>query len=231
MTEKILLKNVSLKYPLINFHEKKLLSENLFTFHNKKKNMIVALENINLQFNIGDKVGICGPNGSGKTTLLKVISKIYDPTNGICEVNGNLSIMLDTNCGMEKDATGYENIYLYSYARGIKKDTIQETVDFVKNFSELGESLNYPIRTYSSGMITRLSTSILLAQKPEIFISDEFFLTGDQKYIEKMSMEMNDILSKTKIFIFASHNMELMKKICNRIITLDKGTIANDYKI
>ena len=231
MKQRLALKNVSLEYPLINFDEKKIVTTNLFSFHKKKKNKIVALKNINLNAFDEERIGICGDNGSGKSTLLKVISKIYDPTIGEIEIDGEISVMLDTNCGMEKDATGFENIYLYSYARGIPKEEIDKTIDFVKEFSELGNSLNFPLRTYSTGMITRLTTSILLAQQPEIFVSDEFFLTGDKKYVDKMYTQMNNILSKTKLFIFASHNIDLIKKICNRIITLKNGEIIEDIKI
>lgn len=225
----IFLENINLNYPLTKINEK-LFSKNSLSFHNIKNNKIVGIKNINLKISEGERVGIQGNNGAGKTTLLKVISKIYEPNSGVRNVNGNISVMLDTNCGMEKDATGYENIFLYLYARGVKKQKAIEISEFVIKFSELGNSLHFPIRTYSSGMITRLVSSILLAQKPEIFISDEFFLTGDNNYVKKMQAAIDGILSSTKVFILASHNHELLKKMCNRIITMEKGEIINDVK-
>lgn len=228
----IKLKNVDLKYPLFNFYElsfrKKILS--LFK-KNETEKTLHALKNINLEINEGDRVALLGPNGSGKTTLLKVLSEIYEPTKGQMEKKGKQLPLLELNMGTDKDATGIENIYLQSYSRGISKIEIEKNMDWIINFSGLKERIHMPVRTYSSGMVVRLASSIVLSQKPDIFLSDEFFGAGDQSFKEKVSNHIKSMIYKSNIFILATHDLETVKLFCNRIINLENGKIISDRRV
>ena len=129
----------------------------------------------------GDKVGLLGPNGSGKTSLLKIISGIYHPNNGKVIVNGSISTLISLTTGLDLEMDGVENIYLTSYLRGYKKE-IDEKIPQIIEFSELGESIYKPTRTYSSGMLTRLAASIIISFHSDILILDEFISTGDKDF-------------------------------------------------
>lgn len=199
-----------------------------------KKNLITekisALKNINLEIFDGERVGLVGSNGAGKSTLLRVISGIYQLTNGIINVTGDMEVLLENEIGLEMDANGLENIYLILLLSGVEKREIDKRIDWIINFSGLGDDIYRPIRTYSSGMITRLTTASKLSSSPDILVLDEFFGTADAEFSEKVNNRFNEVIQKSGVFICASHNVELINKLCTRVINLKKGEIISDKK-
>ena len=220
------LNDVNLKFPM-SYGQRSLRSELLKSFKNQNKNFsfISALKDINLEIKDGDKVGILGSNGSGKSSLLRIIAKIFKPTEGSVHTNGNILTMLDLTTGLQMESTGLENIYLISYLRGYKKREIEKFLYKVIEFSELGEAIYKPVRTYSSGMITRLSASMVLCFPSEILILDEFISAGDTDFHEKLKKHMLEKIEETNILLFASHNEELVNNICNKKIYMNHGRI------
>ena len=154
-------------------------------FNKSEIKKIVALNNINLEINENEKVGIIGGNGSGKTTLLKTIAKIYEPINGSVHVEGKISSLIDITMGLDEEANGYENIYLTAWQNIIPTKYINKNIKKIIEFTELKNSLYRNVKTYSSGMKMRLASSIFINLKPEIFICDEFFSVGDANYKKK----------------------------------------------
>lgn len=201
-------------------------------FFNKSKfKKIVALNNINLEINESERVGIVGDNGSGKTTFLKTIARIYEPIKGSVQVEGKVSSLIDIAMGLDEEANGYENIYLTAWQNLMPTKYIDKNINKIIKFTELNDSLYRSVKTYSSGMKMRLASSIFINLEPEIFICDEFFSVGDSNFKKKFEKKIKDIIKKSGIFILASHNIKEIHKYCNRKITLSKGKIINDETI
>ena len=196
----------------------------------KNQNKVIALNDINLKIENGERVGLVGRNGSGKSTLLRVISGIYDLTSGNLKTNGSKEVILDNNIGIELDATGIENIYTLLLA-GFTKKEIDKKIDWIIDFSGLKQDIFRPLRTYSNGMITRLVTSSKISTKSDILILDEFFGMADKDFSKKVNSRFNEIISDTGIFLCASHNDELINQLCNRIVKLEDGKIISDNKL
>tara|TARA_Y100000816_G_C26104548_1_gene586450 strand:- start:1344 stop:2105 length:762 start_codon:yes stop_codon:yes gene_type:complete len=187
--------------------------------------VVRGLNNINIQINVGDKIGILGPNGSGKTTLLKLLAGIYTPTSGKVEIKGKICSMIDLGFGFHNDATGFENILLSKVMHGESIDNVKEIYDLVEEFSGLGEYLDLPFRTYSSGMKSRLALSSALSNVPDILLIDEFFSTGDINFTEKSKNKIKEIIDRSSIMLFASHDLSLINKICSKAIYMKNGSI------
>lgn len=227
----ILLKNVYLDFPLS--YGKSIRSELIEKFVKKNDQFpyFSALNNININLKEGDKVGLLGPNGSGKTSLLKIISGIYHPNNGKVFVNGTISTLISLTTGLDLEMDGIENIYLTSYLRGYKKKEIDEKIRQIIDFSELGESIYKPTRTYSSGMLTRLAASIIVSFHSDILILDEFISTGDKQFKDKLFKYMISKIQNSKIVVFSSHDEELINRFCNVKIFMESGSITKIEKI
>lgn len=197
---------------------------------NSRKNTVVqALSNINLDILHGDKVGILGHNGAGKTTLLRCIAGIYQPTSGTIKRHGSISTLMEIGAGMEPELSGYDNIKRMLLIQGIDCDHKKIISKQIAEFSELQNFLSLPVRTYSSGMLMRLMFSIATIKSPDILIMDEFFSVGDSSFKKKAELKMENHINKTSILVFASHSEELLKKFCNRFLTLENGKIV-DYR-
>ena len=208
-----------------------------------ERKIVRGLDNIDLDIKKGDKVAIIGPNGSGKTTLLKLLAGIYTPTSGEIQIHGKISSMIDLGFGFVDDATGYENIIL---SRVISGETIKDKNSIMKEaheFTGLDEYLNLPMRTYSSGMKSRLALSTALFSIPDILLIDEFFSTGDLEFSKKSRGKIKEIMDNSSIMLFASHDLDLIKKLCTKAIYMKNGKInyygsieeakkkyENDYK-
>lgn len=192
--------------------------------------IVTALDNLSFKFKKGDRVGFIGHNGSGKTTLLRVIAGIYSPTSGDFNVQGNVASLLDVSLGFDPDATGYENIYLRCILSNISSEEIEKRIEEISNFSELGNYLSLPIRTYSSGMQLRLAFSISTCVDADIIIMDEWLSVGDSDFNKKAADRLNLLVNKASILILASHDLDLIKATCNRIITLEHGKIIKEEK-
>ena len=234
MQSQIILKNVCLDFPVydavsLSFRNKvsnmgKVIV-NRTTKNNSGGKIIKGLRDISYIFNHGDKVALLGHNGSGKTTLLKLLAGIYAPTSGSIQKTGETNCMLDIGFGFEQDATGYENIILSNITRGLTKEQVDKILPEIVEFCGLGEFLNMPLRTYSSGMQARLAFSSAIANTPGILLIDEFFSTGDIEFSKKSKKKVLEMMSNSSILVFASHDLSLLKSICNKAICMQNGKV------
>ena len=225
-------KNASLDFPLyeqsdFSFRNKITSFGKLSGTKGKKNNIIRGLDSINIEIKEGDKVAIIGANGSGKTTLLKLLSKIYSPSSGEVNINGKVCTMIDLGFGFLEEASGIENILLSKVIRGESIQNQDEIIENARNFSGLGEYLNLPIRTYSSGMKSRLALATALDSNPDILLIDEFFSTGDIEFAKKSKVKIMEIIDKSAILLFASHNLDVIEGICDKAIYMKNGKIEN----
>lgn len=184
---------------------------------------VLALDRLNLVARPGDRIGLFGPNGSGKSTALRVLGGIYPPTAGTIEVNGNVSAMFSLNLGINQEATGLENIELKGILHGLRKREIKDLIPEIIEFSELGDFIHLPMKTYSSGMRMRLLFSIASAFRPDILLLDEWISTGDKKFRRKVAQRMESILDETPIVIVASHDHKRISTWANKIIQMKRG--------
>ncbi|HHQ4465034.1 TPA: ABC transporter ATP-binding protein [Aeromonas veronii] len=211
----------SIKSAFIQFFSKKNNEE-------RKNSHYRALDDISITINKGERVGIIGLNGAGKSTLLRVMSGIYQPTFGSVNIEGRVSPLLDFATGLELHHTGLENIRIRLMFLGESPDMISSKLDDIAEFSELGEFLNMPARTYSTGMFMRLAFAASTAINPQILIADEVVGAGDAQFAEKARTRIEELLSGERTTILSSHSMELIKKFCHRAIWLHHGKIIAD---
>jgi len=167
-------------------------------------------------------------NGAGKSTLLKTIAGIYFPHKGKITVNGRMTPLMELGAGFDAEQTGRENIFLNGALLGFSPAEMKKKEQAIAEFSELGEFLDLPVKYYSSGMYGRLSFSIATMTEPEILLIDEVFATGDAHFVEKSSQRILHLVEQSQIVIIVSHNLEQIKKLCNRVIVMNKGEIIKD---
>jgi len=185
-----------------------------------------ALKDVSFKVEKGDRVGIMGFNGAGKSTLLKVIAGVLKPTQGKAKVKGTIAPMLELGAGFDMNYSGKENIYLYGATMGFSRKFIDEKYDEIVEFSELGDFINAPLKSYSSGMKSRLGFAIATAVKPDVLILDEVLSVGDASFKEKSEQRILDMMKDGATVLFVSHNTERVKKICNKAIILTKGQLV-----
>lgn len=184
---------------------------------------IDALRNISLTIQTGDRVALVGANGAGKTTLLRVMAGIYEPVSGTVTVRGRISPMFDIGLGMDMDLNGYDNIRLRGLLLGLPSSQIEKLMSNIAEFSELGDYLNMPVRTYSSGMILRLTFSVATSFQPEILLMDEWILAGDGHFLAKAESRINALINDASILVLASHNLKVCRQWCNKALWLNNG--------
>lgn len=192
--------------------------------------IVQALSNLNFVLNEGDRVALIGHNGAGKSTLLRVLSAVYWPTKGTVKIEGRIGSLIDISLGIDYEATGRENIFTRGAILGLRKKEIDEKINEIIDFSDLGDFIDMPVRTYSSGMNLRLAFSIATAMRPEILLMDEWLSVGDEDFRKKAENRMNEIVETTKILVVASHSKDLIKNVCNRVIWLEHGEVIFDGK-
>jgi lipopolysaccharide transport system ATP-binding protein len=185
--------------------------------------LVQALSDLSFEFSRGDRVGLMGDNGSGKTTLLRVLTGIYEPVRGRLQVSGRVSSLLDLSLGMDHEATGLENIVLRGVLLGMSTSAIQSKIADIADFSELGDYLAMPIRTYSSGMLLRLAFAVATSVAPEILLLDEWLSVGDATFREKAEQRLLQMVESAAIVVLASHDEALVRRFCTRILRLDHG--------
>ncbi|ATB64087.1 ABC transporter ATP-binding protein [Pseudomonas mosselii] len=188
----------------------------------------VALDNLSLTINSGDRVGIVGHNGAGKSTLLKSICRVYEPEQGIVTVDGRIAPLLEIGAGFHPEFTGRENIYLNGAILGYSKRQIKALEPEVIAFSELEEFIDTPVKYYSTGMYMRLAFSLATGTHPDILILDEIFAGGDAAFTLKAKARMQAMIDNANIMVMVSHDHELLKLLCNRVIWLDHGKLIAD---
>lgn len=192
---------------------------------------VKAIDNVSIDINEGDRVGLIGHNGAGKSTMLKLLSKIYEPTSGIADISGEISSLTDITMGMDAESSGYDNILMRCILMGMTYKEANEKVQEIVDFSELEQYINLPIRTYSTGMYLRLAYTIATCVAPDILIMDEMIGAGDSSFIHKAKIRSIELIKKTKIMVISSHDMSIMRDICNRGIWLEKGKVCMDGTI
>jgi lipopolysaccharide transport system ATP-binding protein len=192
---------------------------------------IRALDKLNFEFQKGDRIGLMGHNGSGKTTLLRVLAGAYEPTHGALYLNGRIASLLDISLGMDHDATGYENIFLRGIMMGLTPLEIRAKTDEIAAFTELGEYLDMPVRTYSSGMQLRLAFAVSTSVEADIIVMDEWLSVGDAAFMMKASERLQKLVDGASILVIASHDMGLINKICNRALKMEHGRIVEEFSL
>lgn len=190
--------------------------------------VVRALENLNFTFSDGARIGLVGHNGAGKSTLLRLLSGVYEPTSGIKRIEGKRGSLIDISLGIDPEATGRENIFLRSSLLGIPLSEINAKLDSIIEFSELGDFIDMPLRTYSTGMHLRLAFAVSTIVRPEILIMDEWLAVGDEGFKHKAEARMTELVQSTNILIIASHSKELIANTCNRVLWLEHGRIKMD---
>lgn len=190
--------------------------------------VIRALENLNISVKNGDRVGLVGKNGAGKSTLLRLFGGIYAPSQGSIDIDGKIGSLIDISLGIDAEATGRENIFVRASLLGMKKSEINEHLDDIIEFSELGHFIDVPVRTYSTGMHLRLAFAVSTIARPAILVMDEWLSVGDGNFQKKAEKRLEQVIQSSNILILASHSRDLIMKTCNRVIWLDQGKIRMD---
>ena len=193
--------------------------------------VVEALKNVSLDIQSGDRVGIRGHNGAGKTSLLRLMAGIYEPTGGRIRVEGRVSSFINLGMGMDHEATGWENILLCGLMFGLEFDAIQQLTPAIGEFSGLGDFLDMPVRTYSSGMTMRLVFSIVTSVKPQILVMDEWMAVGDADFAAKSEQRLGELADDAAILVLASHSDAVLRRRCNRLVTLEHGVVAGVDRI
>ncbi|MEW9834638.1 ABC transporter ATP-binding protein [Mesorhizobium marinum] len=188
---------------------------------------VTALDGISFELGSGDRLGLVGTNGAGKTTLLKVLYGIYAPTSGTMETQGRVDALFNINLGFRAQATGRRNIVLRGLIAGWSMAEIETRMDDIIAFSELGDFIDMPFDTYSQGMGARLAFAIATGFQPEILLMDEWIGAGDKAFQDKAKTRLEAMVDKAGIIVLASHNDDLIKRVCNKIMTLENGRVAS----
>ena len=224
--------NISLLYPSggkanpgLRLGWRKLLGANIPDVDVKPK---YSIKGVSLDLKPGDRLALSGLNGGGKTTLLKLLSGGLPPTTGRVEHKGRLMNMLKPSVGINPEATGYENILLKGLYLNQSLKRMHNLADEIIEFTELGDAIYQPVRTYSAGMKARLSFSIVVFSKPDILLLDEWLGVGDKSFQQKAAKKMHDFVEKTSITVLATHNERLKDMICNRELVLERGRVIEE---
>lgn len=188
-------------------------------------NKFWALQDISLEINQGDVVGIIGFNGAGKSTMLKVVSGILKPTKGTVNIKGSIAPLIELGAGFDPELSGRENIYLNGAILGISKNAMKEKIEDIIDFAELRDFIDSPVKNYSSGMYARLGFSIATCIRPDILIVDEILSVGDYKFQEKSKQRIKDMMTQGTTIIMVSHTISQVEELCNKIVWLDKGRV------
>ena len=187
-----------------------------------------ALRNVTFDITQGESVGVIGPNGAGKSTLLQVLAGILLPSEGVIEVDGHISSLLTLGAGFDEELSGIDNIRLAGAFMGLDHEVVEEQLPEIVDYAELGQFIDAPIKTYSSGMRARLGFSIATSVEPDILLLDEVLATGDAVFREKSKRRVLELVSEAKAIVLVTHDMSWVKEYCNRAILIERGAIVLD---
>ncbi|MDQ1663295.1 MAG: lipopolysaccharide transport system ATP-binding protein [Blastococcus sp.] len=191
----------------------------------QKVPVIEALTGINLTLEHGARVGLVGHNGAGKSTLLRLLAGIYEPTRGLAEVRGRVAPVFDLGVGMDPEISGLENIIVRGLFLGMTRKQMEERVDDIAEFTELGDFLRMPLRTYSTGMRIRLALGVVTSIDPEILLLDEGIGAVDAAFLEKSKKRLSELVDRAGLLVFASHSDEFLRDLCDTAIWMEHGRI------
>ncbi|GAA4319089.1 ABC transporter ATP-binding protein [Klenkia terrae] len=187
--------------------------------------IIEALRDINLTLEHGARVGLVGHNGAGKSTLLRLLSGIYEPTRGTATIRGRVAPIFDLGVGMDPEISGLENIVVRGLFLGMTRKQMESRVDDIAEFTELGDFLRMPLRTYSTGMRVRLALGVVTSIDPEILLLDEGIGAVDAAFLEKSKRRLSALVDRAGLLVFASHSDEFLRELCDTAIWMEHGTI------
>ena len=188
-------------------------------------NDFVALDHVSFEVNKGDILGLVGFNGAGKSTMLKILAGVLTPTSGTVKVKGSVAPLIEVGAGFDPELTARENIYLNGAILGFSKSFLDKKFDSIIEFAELQDFINVPVKNFSSGMYARLGFSIATAVQPDILIVDEVLSVGDFRFQEKCERRIKEMIKDDVTIILVSHEMEMIEKLCNKVIWLDHGSV------
>lgn len=187
--------------------------------------VVEALRDINLHLREGDRVGLVGHNGAGKSTLLRLLSGIYEPTRGAADIRGRVAPVFDLGVGMDPEISGYENIIIRGLFLGQSRRQMRKKMDEIAEFSELGDYLAMPLRTYSTGMRIRLALGVVTSIEPEILLLDEGIGAVDAAFMAKARARLQELVARSGILVFASHSNDFLAQLCDTALWIDHGEI------
>lgn len=225
------IENLSIKFRIYHDRSPSLKDyvANLFRRNNQSAHSdFWAVKDVTFDIKSGDRVGIVGHNGAGKSTLLKALCRVYESSYGTISVSGRIAPLLEIGAGFHPEFTGRENIYLNGTILGYSKQQLKQIEPEVIAFAELAEFIDTPVKYYSTGMYMRLAFSLATAMHPDILVLDEIFAGGDAAFMAKAKARMHDLIDKANIMITVSHDLELVKSLCNRVIWMDHGRVVAD---
>lgn len=229
----IKLDNVSVDFPIFNSSSRSLTNSLVSAATGGRVSAdksghvsVKALNNISLEIKSGDRLGIVGHNGSGKSTLLRVLAGIYEPTSGVIRREGKIASLIDISLGINPENTGRENVYLRGQLMGLSNKEIAKKFDDIIEFAELGDFIQLPVRTYSSGMLLRLAFAVSTSITADILIMDEWLSVGDGAFAERAEQRLKNLVDNSEILIIASHSKELIEAACSSALVLQTGQIS-----
>jgi ABC-2 type transport system ATP-binding protein len=189
------------------------------------RTVVRALNNVTLHLDPGDRVALIGGNGAGKTTLLRTLAGVYEPTAGSLRVEGKVTPLFDLSLGLDMDASGYENIRLQAAYFGLDRETVERRIDDIAAFTELGDYLNLPVRTYSAGMRLRLAFATATEAQGDILLLDEWLAVSDSRFLERAQRRAEAFVERAHILVVASHIEGVLLRLCNKALLLEHGAI------
>lgn len=184
-----------------------------------------ALRGVSFDVLAGESVGIVGRNGAGKSTLLQIICGTLQPSSGTCVVNGSVAALLELGSGFNPEFTGLENVRLYGQVLGMRKRQMDEMLNSILEFADIGDFVHRPVKTYSSGMVVRLAFAVSVARQPDVLIVDEALAVGDEAFKRKCFARIEDLRKSGTTLLFVSHSASLVAEICNRVLVIDGGEL------
>uniref|UniRef100_UPI0040578C55 ABC transporter ATP-binding protein n=1 Tax=Acetatifactor sp. TaxID=1872090 RepID=UPI0040578C55 len=212
--------NVTKAYKIFDTPGKRFLHH---MFHTKTGRDFVALDNVSFEVKKGESFGIIGRNGSGKSTMLQILAGIIKATSGEIEVNGRIAALLELGSGFNPESTGYENIYMNAAILGVSKEDIDAKVDQIIEFADIGDFVNQPVKTYSSGMFVRLAFAVAINVDADILLIDEALAVGDVFFRQKCYKKLDQLKEEGKTIILVSHGMNEVEQFCDRVLLLNKS--------
>ena len=194
--------------------------------NNADKLVVRALQGVSFKLEDGDRLALIGHNGAGKSTLLRCLAGLYPATSGKLFINGTISTFFDIGLGLDPEATGRKNIQMLGLLKGMSLSEIKAREPEIVEFSGLGEFINLPAKTYSSGMIGRLIFSVATASEPDVLLMDEWLSAGDNSFIEAAANRVESMVTKSRIMVLASHSPDILRRFCNKGMVLERGKIS-----
>lgn len=230
----VILESVSVDYPIFGVDGESLKKTltNAATGgrigHTTRVTVVEALRGVSFELRDGDRLGVMGHNGAGKSTLLQVLAGVYPPSRGTYGSTGSIASLVNPMLGIEREATGYENIMIRGLVLGMSRRTIRALTPDIAEFSGLGDYLSMPVHTYSTGMLMRLAFSITTSVRPDILLMDEWLSVGDAEFRKQAEERIKSLVASSGILVLASHSATLIARECNRVIELSHGVVIDD---